>query len=111
MQAVSEQGQIDEARDEEERVPSVVERGLFNSALEFYGAAGAAIDHRGPDRPTVRFDLDALQEVRSAMSALERRIEIAWRAGLSTERIVSITRLDPEVVALIVERQRAATAR
>lgn len=111
MQVVSEQDQIDGTCDEEERVPSLVERGLFNSALDFYGAAGAAIDHRGIDRPSVRFDIDALQEVRSAMGALERRIEIAWRAGLSTERIVSITRLDPEVVGLIIERQRAEITR
>jgi len=109
LQAASKQGQSDAQRDARQ-VDSLVERGLFNSALEFYGAAGAAIEYRGRDRPGLRFDLDALESVRDAMGALERRIEIAWRAGLSTERIVSITRLEQEVVELIVGRQRAAAA-
>ena len=108
MQVVSKQAETDAG---EERVSSLVERGLFDSALEFYGAAGAVIDHRGPGRPTVRFDLEALQSVRAAMGALERRIAIAWRAGLSTERIASIARLEPEIVELIVERQRTDSAR
>lgn len=108
MQVVSKQAGTDVG---EERVSSLVERGLFDSALEFYGAAGAAIDHRGPDRPTVRFDVEALQAVRVAMGALERRIGIAWRAGLTNEQIASITRLEREVVELIVERQRAETTR
>lgn len=88
-------------------VASAVERGLFKSALDFYGAAGAVIHVRGPERPRLNWDLDGLQDVRVAMGALERRIGIACRAGLSTERIVSITRLEPEVVELIVARQHA----
>lgn len=108
MQVVSKQAETDAG---EERAPSLVERGLFDSALEFYGAAGAVIEQRGPERPAVRFDVEALQSVRAAMGALERRIEIAWRAGLTHERIASITRLEPEIVTLIVERQRAETAR
>lgn len=108
MQVVSKQAETDVG---EERVSSLVERGLFASALEFYGAAGAVIEHRGADRPAVRFDVEALQSVRAAMSALERRIEIAWRAGLTHERIASITRLEPEIVTLIVERQRAERTR
>lgn len=108
MQVVSKQAETDAG---EERVSSLVERGLFNSALEFYGAAGAAIDHRGRERPAVRFDVEALQSVRVAMGALERRIEIAWRAGLTNERIASIARLDQDVVEQIVERQRAESTR
>lgn len=108
MQVVSKQIQID-AGDGDEPPASLVERGLFRSALEFYGAAGAAIEHR--DRPAVRFDLGTLSEVQAAMGALARRIEMAWRAGLSNERIVTITRLEPEMVELIVERQRAESTR
>ncbi|MDO8209210.1 hypothetical protein [Conexibacter sp. CPCC 206217] len=88
-------------------VASVVERGLFNSALDFYGAAGAVIDYRGTDHPQLRWSLEGLQGVREAMDALERRIGIALRAGFSTDRIVRVTRLEPDVVAQIVERQRA----
>jgi hypothetical protein len=91
-------------------VVSAVERGLFKAALDFYGAAEAVIDYRGPDRPHLRWDLDGLQRVRAAMGALERRIGIACRAGLSAEQIVRITRLDPDVVQPIVERQRAGFA-
>ncbi|MBB4662526.1 hypothetical protein [Conexibacter arvalis] len=108
MQVASEQEQVDEG---EERVASLVERGLFASALEFYGAAGAAIDCGGSEKPALRLDLDALQAVRAAMGALERRIAIAWGAGLSYERIASITRLELELVELIVRRQRAEPAR
>lgn len=90
----------------ETNVSSAVERGLFNSALDFYGAAVAVIDYARHDRPRLRWDHDGLQGVRSAMAALERRIAIACRAGFTTERIVRITRLDPDVVELIVARQR-----
>lgn len=105
MHGVSMQDESD-AIDEEggERVPSLVERGLFDSALAFYGAASAAIDQR--ERPTIRLDLDALQAVRAAMGVLEQRIEFASRAGLSPERIVSITRLEPELVERIVGGRR-----
>lgn len=91
---------------EEPNVVSAVERGLFNSALDFFGAAVAVIDYRGAERPRLRWDADGLQGVRSAMGALERRIGLACRAGFSTEQIVRITRLDREVVELMVERQR-----
>lgn len=103
MGITSETSDLDVAIDDT-NVVSFVERGLFNSALDFYGAAGAVIDHRGQDRPRLRWDLDGLQDVRAAMGALERRIGVASRAGLSPERIAGITRLDPEVVELIVAR-------
>ena len=90
----------------EENVVSAVERALFNSALDFYGAAIAVIDYRGRDRPRLRWDPRALDAVRLAMGALERRIGIAYRAGYSTDRIVSITRLERDVVELIVDRVR-----
>lgn len=108
MQVVRKQAEDDAGQ---ERVPSLVERGLFASALEYYGAAGAVIERRASERPAVRFDAEALESVRAAMGALERRIEIAWRAGLSDERIASIARLDLDLVALIVQRQRAGSTR
>ncbi len=96
--------------DTEATIASAVERGLFRSALDFYGAAEAVIDYHGPDRPKLRFDLDGLGGVRAAMGALERRIAVASRAGFSTERIVRITRLEPEIVEGIVARESARTA-
>ncbi|MDW5594173.1 hypothetical protein VSS74_07495 [Conexibacter stalactiti] len=111
MRVVTEQHESDGASGEADAtITSAVERGLFKSALDFYGAAEAVIDYRGLDRPRLRFDLERLQSVRAAMGALERRIEIARRAGLSTEQIVGITRLDPEMVERIVARQRERAA-
>jgi hypothetical protein len=111
QRVVSRQNDADEEVDgSETRVVSAVERGLFKSALDFYGAAEAVIDYQGPDRPQLRWDVEGLQGVRVAMGALERRIRIACRAGFSTERIVRITRLDPDVVEQIVERQCAELA-
>lgn len=109
MQIASRQNDAKDER-EDTGVVSAVERGLFKSALDFYGAAGAAIDYRGRERPQLRWEIEALQGVRDAMRALERRIAIACRAGFSTERIVGITRLDLDVVEQIVERQRAGFA-
>lgn len=110
MRVVGEQDHEERGTEAVTDVASVVERGLFRSALEFYGAAGAVIEVRGRERPRISWDLDGLHDVRCAMGALERRIGIACRAGLSTERIVSITRLEPEVVELIVARQREDAA-
>lgn len=95
---------------EQTNVVSAVERGLFNSALDFFGAAVAVIDYRGSERPRLRWDVDGLHDVRTAMGALERRIGLACRAGFSTDQIVRITRLDRDVVELIVERQRQREA-
>jgi hypothetical protein len=89
-------------------VVSAVERGLFKSALDFYGAAGGLIAFDHGDRPALSWDIERLQEVRAAMGALERRIAIALRAGLSTERIISITRLERELVERIAEHAAAA---
>lgn len=84
------------------------ERALLDSALDFFGAAEAVIDYAGPDRPHLRYDVDGLQGVRSAMAALEERIHVAHEAGVTPERIASITRLEQEMVELIVERHRKA---
>ena len=96
-----------EPREGEAQVVSAVERGLFKSALDFYGAAEAVIDYSDSDRPRLRWDAAGLEGVRDAMAALEHRIGIARRAGFSTERIVRITRLETEVVQQMIERQRA----
>ncbi|HEY4279870.1 MAG TPA: hypothetical protein VGM91_16715 [Conexibacter sp.] len=98
---------ISSAERDHGRVASAVERGLFKSALDFYGAAGAVIGFDGSDRASLHWDLDRLQDVRAAMGALERRIVVALRAGLSAEQIATITRLEPDVIALIDERERA----
>lgn len=80
------------------------ERALLDSALDFFGAAEAVIDYGGPDRPHLRYDVDGLQGVRSAMAALEERIHVAAEAGVTPERIASITRLEQEIVELIIAR-------
>ncbi len=109
MRVVTTQDEVEAATDDvEPTVASMLERGLFRSALDFFGAAEAVIDYHGPDRPRLRFDVDGLGGVRAAMGALERRIALASRAGFSTERIISITRLEPEIVENIVERERTA---
>jgi len=108
MRVVTTQDEVETGPDEaKSSMVSFVERALFRSALDFYGAAEAAIDYHGPDRPKLRFDVDALGGVRAAMGALERRIAVAARAGFSTERIIGITRLEPEIVEDIVARERA----
>jgi hypothetical protein len=84
---------------------STVERGLFNSALDFYGAADAVIDYSGSERPRLRYDVAGLQAVRAAMGELELRISLASRAGMPAQRIAQITRLEQEVVDLILRRQ------
>lgn len=83
-------------------IGSVVERALYEATLEFHAAAVAVIDHRGLERPRLRFDLRGLADVRAAMSRLARRVEHAHRTGWSTERIVRVTRLERDVVEAIV---------
>lgn len=92
-------------------VTSAVERMLFNATLEFYGAAAGVIDVGAEtERPGVRLDLPGLHQVRLAMGMLERRIALADRAGFPLERIIAVTRLDPDVVEGILRRHRAAHA-
>lgn len=83
---------------------SPAERALLDCALDFFGAAEAVIDYAGPDRPHLRYDVDGLQEVRSAMALLEERVHVAHEAGVTPERIASITRLEQEIVELIIAR-------
>lgn len=87
-------------------IGSMIERGLFNSALDFFGAAEAVIDYSGPDRPKLRYDVAGLQAVRSAMGALEQRMMLAHRAGMPPEEIARITRLEQDVVDMILNRRR-----
>jgi hypothetical protein len=111
MGVLSEQHESDGVVSEvDASVTSFVERALLRSALDFYGAAEAVIDYHGPDRPRLRFDVERLQSVRAAMGALERRIEVAARAGFSIERIIGITRLEPEMVERIVAHQHERAA-
>jgi len=85
-------------------IGSTIERGLLRSALDFYGAAEAVIDYRGPDRPRLRYDVAGLQAVRAAMSELEVRIRLAHQAGMSPQEIARISRLEPEVIDMILGR-------
>lgn len=87
------------------------ERALLEAALDFFGAAEAVIDYGGPHRPQVRYDAGGLKAVRDAMSALEARICAAHDDGIETERIARITRLEHEIVVLIIARrhERAPT--
>jgi hypothetical protein len=90
---------------------SAPERALLDAALGFFGAAGAVIEYRGPEPPRLRYDVERLQRVRDAMATLDDQIRRADAAGLSPERIAGITRLEPEMVDLILEGRRpAATA-
>jgi hypothetical protein len=83
------------------------ERALLAAALDFYGAAESVIDYAGADRPRLRYEVGGLQGVRDAMGALEERVRLAHDAGVSPERIARITRLEPEIVDLILARHRA----
>lgn len=87
-------------------VGSTVERGLLNSALDFYGAADAVIDYSGPEKPRLRYDVAGLQAVRAAMGALEHRIRLAERAGMAADQIAQITRLEQDVVEMILSGTR-----
>ena len=85
------------------------ERALLDAALDFYGAAESVIDYAGAERPRLRYDVGGLQEVRDAMAALEQRVRLAHDVGVSSERIAGITRLEQEIIELILARHRAAT--
>jgi hypothetical protein len=85
-----------------------VERALLDAALEFYGAAEGVIDYAGDERPQLRQDAAAFKAIRQAMGALEERVVAAHAAGASPERIAQIARIEPETIALILERQAAA---
>jgi hypothetical protein len=85
---------------------SPAERALLHAALEFYGAASAVIEYRGPERPHLRADAAGLRAVRDAMGALDRHVLVAHEAGVAPAQIARITRLEPEIVALILQRAR-----
>jgi hypothetical protein len=85
---------------------SAIERALLDAALEFYGAAEAVIDYGGPSRPQLRRDAAGLKAVRDAMAGLEDHICAAHASGVAPERIAGITRLEQEIVVLIVARRR-----
>ena len=78
------------------------EQALLDAALDFYGAAESVIDYGGPDRPRLRYDVAGLQAVRDAMAALERQMRAAQEAGVEAQAIARITRLEPEIVELIL---------
>lgn len=90
---------------------SAAERALLDSALDFYGAAETVIDYSGSERPRLLYDVARLQKVRDAMAALEARIRGAFESGVSAERITRITRLEREIVDLILGRSAARSAR
>jgi hypothetical protein len=83
---------------------SPAEYALLDAALEFYGAADDVIDYGGDDRPRLRRDAPGFQAVRASMSLLEERIRTAHSAGVTHEQISRITRLEPDIVSLILAR-------
>jgi hypothetical protein len=87
---------------------TTVEQGLLDAALEFYGAAGGVIDFASGDRPQLRQDAAGFVAVRHAMRTLEERVVAARKAGASPERIAEIARIEPDTIALILERRAAA---
>jgi hypothetical protein len=87
---------------------SSVERALLDAALDFFDAAQEVIDYTGAARPRLRHDLTGLQAVRKAMGTLEAQFRSAHETGLSSERIAKVTRLEREIVELIVGRHRAS---
>lgn len=84
------------------------EQALLDAALEFYDAADGVIAFAGRERPQLRQDAAGLDAVRRAMGALEERVVAAHAAGASPERIAEIARIEPETIALILERRRTA---
>lgn len=88
---------------------SAAERALLDSALDFYGAAEGVIDLADEDRPRVRHDLTRLQAVGDAMGVLEQRVREAHAQGVAPERIAEIARLEPEMVAAMLEREHETT--
>jgi hypothetical protein len=85
---------------------SAAERALLDSALDFYGAAEGLIDLADAERPRVRHDVAGLQAVGDAMAALEQRVRAAHEQGVAPERIAQLARLEPEMVAAMLERER-----
>ena len=85
---------------------SPAERALLDSALEFYGAAETVIDLGAKQRPQLRYDVNGLQAVREAMTTLEERIRVAHGDGVPPERIAGITRLELEVVEMILSGRK-----
>jgi hypothetical protein len=85
-----------------------VERALLDAALEFYGAAEGVIDFAGPARPQVRRDVAGFDAIRRAMAGLEQRVVAAHAAGVSPQRIAEIARIEPDMVALILQRRSTA---
>lgn len=84
-----------------------VEQALLDAALEFYGAAEGVLDYAG-ERPQLRRDAAGYDAVRRAMRLLEERVLAAHAAGTTPERIAQVARIEPETIALILERRDAA---
>jgi hypothetical protein len=84
------------------------EQALLEAALDFYGAAEGVIDFAARERPALRQDAAGFEAVRRAMGALEERVVVAHEAGASPERIAEIARIEPDTIALILQRRAAA---
>lgn len=87
---------------------SPAEHALLDAALEFYDAANGVIDYGAEDRPQLRRDATGFQAVRMSMATLEERIRSASAAGVTEQQIARITRLEHEIVALILAREESA---
>ncbi|MBS1871364.1 MAG: hypothetical protein JSS99_17065 [Actinobacteria bacterium] len=90
---------------------SPTERALLDAALGFYAAAEGVLDFAGRERPQLRHDAAAFHAVRDAMRLLEERVLAAHAAGATRARLAEIARIEPETIALILERRGVAPSR
>jgi hypothetical protein len=84
------------------------ERELLDAALAFYGAAEGVIDLTARERPQIVRDAAGFDALRRAMRVLEDRVRSAHAAGLASERIAEVARIEHEMVELILQRDPAA---
>ncbi len=62
----------------------------------------------GPDRPRLRYDIEKMRDVRRSMAVLEGHVRQAHADGVEADRIAAITRLEHEIVELILADDREA---
>lgn len=89
-------------RGDEDRSWPWQERLLLERALDWWAAVDGAV-HRGGGRPQVRAGTDS-GALRGALIALAKQVHAGRAAGMPVERIVAVTRLEPDLVDEILQR-------
>lgn len=79
------------------------ERLLLERALDWWGAVDGALGCPGGAAPQLRADIDA-GALRGTLIALAKQVHAGHAAGMPVERIVAVTRLEPELIVEILER-------